>query len=259
LVQLEKPGSVTIAESLISDTEVWSEFMDAQRETLDAEGVAAFLRRKPDFLLAYPDLALSLRLPAEQRTNVSSLANYQLDVLREKNQQLTGRLHQLIQIAQDNELLMQRVHLLSLRLLKARNLAELVQQVAASLQEDFHTDLIQLILIDPPELDAHFTASASWLRAVPESMPELSLFAEVMKHSAPLCGRLKSEKLDFLFGARATDVASAVLMPMHPVALLAIGSNDANRFHPGMGTAFLEMMGEMIRTAIAVQTDRLHH
>jgi uncharacterized protein len=233
--------------------------MDAHRDSLDAEAVAAFLRRKPDFLLAYPDLALSLRLPAEQRTNVSSLANYQLDVLREKNQQLSGRLHQLIQIAQDNELLMQRVHLLSLRLLKARSLADLAQQVAASLQEDFHTDLMQLILIDPPDLDPHFTAGASWLRAVPESLPELSLFTDVMKHSSPLCGRLKPEKLEFLFGARAADVASAVLLPLHPVALLALGSNDANRFHPGMGTAFLQMMGELIRTAIAVQTDRLHH
>jgi uncharacterized protein len=232
---------------------------NSARDNLDPDSVAAFLRRKPDFLLAFPDLATSLRLPAEQRTNVSSLANYQLEVLREKNQQLSGRLNQLIQIAQDNELLMQRVHLLSLRLLKAKSLAQLVQQIAASLQEDFHTDLIQLILLDPPELDPHFTAQASWLRAVREDLPELALFSDVIKHRAPLCGRLKPEKLDFLFGARASEVASAVLMPLDPVALLAIGSNDANRFHPGMGTAFLEMMAELIRTAIAMQTERLNY
>jgi uncharacterized protein len=231
-------------------------------ESLDAETVAAFLRRRTDFLLQFPDLAASLQLPKETNSataNVASLASYQLDVLREKNQQMATRLHQLIQVAQDNELLIQRVHLLSLRLLKARSLTETVQQIAASLQEDFHTDLVQLVLIEPPESLDGFSALAPWLTSVSENAPSLQLFNDVMKHREPLCGRLKAEKLEFLFGARAKEVASAVLMPLDPVGLMAIGSSDANRFHPGMGTVFLTMMAELIRTAIAIQTDRLTH
>ena len=228
-------------------------------DAIDAEAVAAFLRRRSDFLLQFPDLAASLQLPKDETKNIASLASYQLDVLREKNQQLSTRLHQLIQVAQDNELLMQRVHLLGLRLLKARTLTETVQQIAASLQEDFHTDLIQLVLIDAPDSLAEFGASAPWLKPVAEADPGLVQFGEAMKHRVPLCGRLKPEKLEFLFGARAASVASAVLMPLDPVGLMAIGSADPNRFHPGMGTVFLDMMAELIRTALAVQTDRLAH
>lgn len=228
-------------------------------EALDAESVAAYLRRRSDFLLQFPDLAATLLPPKEEHQNIASLANYQLDVLREKNHQMAVRLHQLIQVAQDNELLIQRVHLLSLRLLKARSIIETVQQIAASLQEDFHTDLVQLVLIDAPESLDGFGALAPWLRCVAENTPELTLFSDVMKHREPLCGRLRQEKLDFLFGKRAFEVASAVLMPLEPVGLMAIGSTDPNRFHPGMGTVFLSMMAELIRTAIAMQTDRLSH
>jgi uncharacterized protein len=71
-----------------------------------------------------------------------------------------------------------------------------------------------------------------------------------------MCGRLKLEKLEFLFAERAEQVASAVVIPLNPVGLLAVGSSDPNRFHPGMGTVFLEQMAELIRTAIAVQIER---
>jgi uncharacterized protein YigA (DUF484 family) len=33
--------------------------------------------------------------------------------------------------------------------------------------------------------------------------------------------------------------------------LLALGSTDAARFHPGMGTAFLERIGELVAAASA--------
>jgi uncharacterized protein YigA (DUF484 family) len=35
------------------------------------------------------------------------------------------------------------------------------------------------------------------------------------------------------------------------LGLLAVGSNDVNRFHPGMSTEFLARMGELIADSIA--------
>jgi uncharacterized protein len=221
-------------------------------EALDAEAVAAYLRRKDDFLLQFPDLASSLKLPKEGKQNTASFASYQLDVLREKNTNLSTRLGGLIQVAQDNEVLAQRVHLLSLRLLRSKHLIETVNQIAASLQEDFHTDLLSLCLIDAPAL----SLQANWLKQVKEADPGLAEFAEMLRHQQAMCGRLKLEKLEFLFAERAEQVASAVVIPLNPVGLLAVGSSDPNRFHPGMGTVFLEQMAELIRTAIAVQIER---
>ena len=52
--------------------------------------VASFLRRHPDFLRDFPDLALALTLPRQQGPT-TSLAGYQLEVLRDKNRALNRR------------------------------------------------------------------------------------------------------------------------------------------------------------------------
>jgi hypothetical protein len=74
---------------------------------------------------------------------------------------------------------------------------------------------------------------------------------DVTTRSEPLCGRLQADKLDALFGARAADVKSAVLMPVPGRGLIAVGSTDANRFHPGMGTMFLKLIADAVGAALA--------
>jgi len=222
---------------------------------IDAAKIVEYLHAHPDFFEQHPELLTTLLMP-KQTQGTTSLAAYQLDVLREKNSQLLSKLSQLIQIAQENELLVQRVHLLSLRLIKARSLHETLQQIGASLQEDFHTDLLKLCFFDGPDLDAHRTALAqAWLLRAPESQA-IAAMGDASRHKQSLCGRLRPEILEFLFAERASEVASAVLLPLDPVGLLAIGSSDPNRFHPGMGTVVLEMIAELLRNALSVQLDR---
>jgi uncharacterized protein len=222
---------------------------------IDTAKVIEYMHANPGFFEAHPELLNALRLP-KQTQGTTSLAAYQLDVLREKNTQLLGKLSQLIQIAQDNELLVQRVHLLSLRLVKARSLHETLQQIGASLQEDFHTDLIKLCFFDGSDLDAHQAALAQpWLLRAPEAKA-IAALGDATRHKQAICGRLRPEILEFVFAERAGEAASAVLLPLEPVGLLAIGSSDPNRFHPGMGTVVLEMIAELLRNALAVQLDR---
>ncbi|MGN6520898.1 MAG: DUF484 family protein [Dokdonella sp.] len=216
------------------------------KDGLDAMDVASYLRRHPEFLREFPDIAMALVLPREQG-QAASLASYQLDVLRDKNRELNRRLHDLVEIAHENEALMVRVHTLTLALMRARSLAGTTSAVVAALTEDFHTDLVRLVLFrTDPELPA-----AEWLIVEPAGMSAFPVFSEFFKRAEPLCGRLQQDKLDALFAARADEVQSAVLLPIGSTGMLAIGSNDANRFHPGMGTVFLKLIGEAISTAIA--------
>jgi uncharacterized protein YigA (DUF484 family) len=76
-------------------------------------------------------------------------------------------------------------------------------------------------------------------------------FAEFLERNEPLCGRLQSDKLEALFGTHAESVKSAVLMPIDGLGMLAIGSYDGNRFHPGMGTMFLKLIAEAIAASVA--------
>ena len=81
---------------------------------------------------------------------------------------------------------------------------------------------------------------------------------EFFRNGEALCGRLQPEKLDFLFGKHADDVHSSALLALGereaPLGLLAIGSADANRFHPGMGTVFLKLIAETVAAEAGVRT-----
>ena len=216
------------------------------KDGLTAMEVASYLRRHTEFLKDFPDLALTLLVPREHGAT-TSLASYQLEILRDKNRDLNRRLHELIEIAAENEQLMVRVHTLTVGLMRERTLADTVRRIAAGLTEDFHTDLVRLVLFrDSAELPA-----ADWLIAQRDGARALPAFSEFLQRNEPLCGRLQPDKLDALFGAQAGDVRSAVLVPIDGIGMLAIGSHDANRFHPGMGTVFLKLIAEAAAAAVA--------
>jgi len=221
------------------------------KDGLSAMEVASYLRRHSDFLKEFPDLAMLLRLPREQGP-AASLASYQLEMMRDKNNELSRRLHDLVEIAHENETLMVRVHTLTLALMRARDLADTVTRVVASLTEDFHTDLVRMVLFhSDPQLPV-----ADWLLVEADGPAAMPAFAEFLKRGEPLCGRLLQDKLDVLFADKASTVQSAVLLPIGDLGMLAIGSLDANRFHPGMGTVFLRQIAELIETALIASAAR---
>ena len=217
---------------------------DAQ-EKLGAHEVAAWLRRHPTFLKQFPDLAMTLVVPRDEGPT-ASLASYQLEVLRDKNRELSKRLGDLFANAQDNERLAVRTHQLTLSLLKQGNAADTLRAIAASLAEDFNGDLVRLVVFDPVD----GLEDAEWLQVLAEGSSQLNSFRDCLKDGEPICGRLQPEKNALLYGARADEVQSSALLPLPGLGLVAVGSRDGNRFYPGMGTLFLRMMGEALVAAL---------
>jgi uncharacterized protein len=219
--------------------------MNDTTEKLGAHEVAAWLRRHPKFLQQFPDLAISMVVPREDGP-AASLASYQLDVLRDKNRELSRRLHELFANAQENERLAVRTHQLTLGLMRQHNAADTLRAMAASLAEDFQGDLVRIVLFDHVEgLD-----DVDWLQFLPSDDARLASFRDALAEGEPICGRLHPDKNALLYGMRAEDVQSSALLPLPGVGLLAVGSIDPNRFFPGMGTLFLRMMGEAMATAL---------
>ncbi len=215
------------------------------QEKLGAHEIATWLRRHPTFLQQFPDLALTLVVPREQGS-AASLASYQLEILRDKNRELTRRLHELFGNAQENERLAVRTHQLTLALMKQNSGADTARAMAATLAEDFNGDLVRMVLFKP----VANLGDTDWLQTLAEDDARLAPFRDCLKDGEPICGRLQPEKNALLYGMRAEDVASSALLPLPGLGLLAVGSRDANRFFPGMGTLFLRMMGEAFETAM---------
>jgi len=219
--------------------------MSDTTEKLGAHEVATWLRRHPNFLQQFPDLALSLVVPREEGP-AASLASYQLEVLRDKNRELARRLQDLFANAEDNERLSVRTHQLTLALMRQTNAADTVRAMAASLAEDFNGDLVRLVLLQPVAgLD-----EADWWQQFDAEDARLQPFRDCLADGEPLCGRLQPEKHALLYGLRAEEAQSTALLALPGIGLIAVGSRDPNRFFPGMGTMFLRMMGESLATAL---------
>jgi len=214
-------------------------------EKLGAHEVAAWLRRHPQFLKQFPDLALSLVVPRDEGP-AASLASYQLEVLRDKNRELARRLQELFGNAQENERLAVRTHQFTLALMKQGNAADTLRALAATLAEDFNGDLVRIVAFEA----VAGLEQAEWLQHIPANDARLQPFRDCIAEGEPLCGRLQPEKHALLYGARAEEVQSTALLPVAGIGLVAVGSHDANRFFPGMGTLFLRMMGEAVGVAL---------
>lgn len=222
----------------------------APARATDAEAVAAYLRAHADFLVDYPDLATHLTPPRTQGS-VASLGAWREQQLRTRNAELEHRLAEMTANAAANERLMERVHTLTVALLRAGTLEVAMRTVIARLNEDFHTEQVRLLLFGAyPELPP-----SEWLQQVGGGAFELPLLAELLQRAEPFTGRLAPDKLACLFGDAGADVHSAAVVPLGDAGVLAIGSRDADRFQPGMGTVFLHMIATTLTAALARARD----
>jgi len=124
------------------------------------------------------------------------------------------------------------------------------RSVVAKLTADFHTDQVRLVLFasEPP------LPRADWLIQVagPDALPE---FSDFLHQNEPVSGRLSTERLERLFGSAAAETRSVAMMRLGDAGMLAIGSNDPDRFQPGMGNLFLKMIAATITAALARSRD----
>ena len=171
-----------------------------------------------------------------------------------RTDQLKRKLMDLVHVARDNNRLNERMHQLTLGLINTNTLVALLDTLREHLQGEFKADTVTLRLAGIPEAQARECG----VDVYDPAGPELVHFDTFLKSSRPQCGRFKTEQLQYLFGDQAEAIESVALVPMGHKStngLLAIGSQDASRFHPGMGTLFLTHLGELIGLLLAQYLD----
>lgn len=213
------------------------------------EVVAAFLRNNPDFLKEYPDVLEVLSL-SHRSGAASSLIERQVQQLRTQNHELTRQLNRLVHVASENEQLMSRLHHLTLDLLAMDQPAAFFKHLAQRLKEDFNAEIVRVVLFDG-DLAAMAGNQVLWAHRDDE---KTKMFHSQLVLGQTICGRLNDNKLSFLFEAKAQWVKSSALVPIGQsgeYGLLAIGSSDAARFYPGMGTWFLDHLADVIASSLS--------
>ena len=219
-----------------------SEEKESVAEELSEREVAEFLHDHPDFFSRHEELLIKMTLPHPQNGQAISLVERQVGVMREQKQLLRDQLHQLTLAARTNEQLMGRFQQLILSLIDSDDLNDAVTYISDALREDFHADAVELLLFDCEGQEN--SVSSADIRLKP--------FAGILHERRTVCGHLRSEQLELLFGGASKDIASSVVIPLCEessdtcLGMLGIGSIDANRYHPQMGTMFVNHLGSVM-------------
>ena len=217
----------------------------------EEESIAAYLQHNPEFFERHQTLLARLRLPHVRGGSTISLVERQIEVLREKHAALEGKLADLVRVARGNDAIADKLHRFTRRLLGSRTREDAITAIEASLREDFDARHAVLVLIGG-QADS---TPQRFLRTIRTDDANLKSFETLFASGKPRCGQTRDSQREFLFGADANDIGSIALVPLGEkgsVGLLAIGSTDRDRFHPGMSTEFLARMGELIADALSL-------
>lgn len=220
-------------------------------EEISERAVHDYLQDNPDFFERHGTLLTSLRLPHISGGTVS-LVERQVSVLRQKDLKLERKLKELIDVARVNDALAGKIHQLTLQLLSAASLSETLRFVEESLRTSFGADQSILVMFGDPDSYKDIEVGRFFL-CVKRDDASLKPFEMFLQGSGPRCGQIRDAQRNFLFGTETDEIGSAALIPLgkkSKFGFLAIGSVDANRFHPGMSIDFLTRLGELVAEAL---------
>ncbi|BCL76367.1 hypothetical protein JHS3_21030 [Jeongeupia sp. HS-3] len=206
--------------------------------------IVAWLQDNPAFFDEFADEIAQIYVPHHHHGQAVSLAERQLVTLRDRTRVLESRMGALLQFGEENDITSERLHRLTLSLLRANRLDEAITAANASLIDDFGLSGVVLRLWD---LDADV------------DLPELAPAGETVTRLAeqlvsPYCGPYLADDVRAWFGDNAGSLTSFGLFALRahgrPIGVMALASTDADRFYPEMGTLYLSRLAELVAAAI---------
>jgi len=212
----------------------------------DAVEVARYLQANPDFFDQHAELLAHMYVPHPLGGRAISLTERQMLTLRDKNKQVKAKMADLFQFGEANDAISEKVHRLAVGLIATETFQSVIHLINFHLRDDFSVPHVALRLWDKP---GHVEDLPEFA-AVSE---ELQAFAETL--ARPYCGSTSGFGTSSWFGEHADRIRSQALIALRngggTIGMIALGSEDPQRFYADMGTLYLERLGEMVSAALA--------
>lgn len=220
--------------------------MNKPQTDLTEQDILSWFKANRNVWQDMPELRAVIENP-EQGVNgvgATSLADFQLQRLRQENAKLQTQLRSLLSVAQTNEQLMRRLHTMGLEWASITSLDEFIERFKNRLQSEFGADAVCLHLTSIPRcLSEHEDVVALDMQALE--------WLDGRQTKQAQCGRFTKVKLSQLFPAAEPKIQSAAVVALNPGGWLAIGSGDESKFQADMGALFLELLAKTISHRLA--------
>ena len=206
------------------------------------EEVATYLQAHPEFFEIYADMLAQIELRHPHDGRAIPISERQLVQLRERTRVLETKLRELVSFGEENDAISERLHNVTLALIRAGSLEDAVQGLYMNVREIFEIPHVALRLWNAD------------IRELPEFevvSKETQVFADSL--SAPYCSHKAMFDSLSWFGESGGELRSFAYVQLSESGmsgLLALASEDAKRFYPEMGTLYLQRLGELSAASI---------
>ncbi len=210
-------------------------------DIISHDQVAQFLKDNPDFFSLHGDLLTQISVPHPYSGQAISIGERQVMVLRDRAQGLEGKLKEFIQFAEENDAIGEKMHRLSLGLMRGKTLSSTLETLYLALGEDFAIPHVAIRFwgVGAQALDEYAAVSE-----------DIKVLSAGLAH--PLCGAEAPMEVRGWFGESGSHLRSFALTPLKDSGvegLLVLASEDPQRFYPEMGTLYLNWLGELAAAA----------
>ncbi|MDQ1315897.1 MAG: uncharacterized protein QG662_2006 [Pseudomonadota bacterium] len=218
---------------------------------MQPEQIAEFLTRHPNFFNDFPTLLAELHIPHPHGTHAVSMSERQLIAMRDKVQMLESKLAELIQFGEENDGISEKLHAMTLALLSVRTPQEIVAALTIHLREGFAV---------PHHALRAWNLAAGSVPGLGDPVTQ-AVRDSVAAMTQPACGALAVDDARNWFGEISPHLRAFACIPLRPapaaapVGLLVLASEEAKRFYPGMGTLYLERLGQLVGAALTRMRD----
>ena len=207
------------------------------------EAVTIYLKQHPEFFEQHADFLSTIFIPHPHGGRAISISERQVLALREKGKQLEGKLRELIEFGEENDAIGEKLHRLTLALVAARDVEGVIEALYFNLREDFAVP---------------HTVMRLWPEGAHPPLPEFDAVSGEAREFAeslviPYCSARAMVDTAAWFGeeaARLRSFAYVALRHSQAFGLLALASEDPQRFYPEMGTLYLKRLGEVATAAL---------
>ena len=213
---------------------------------MKSDEIAQYLQDHPQFFEEHAELMSHMVIPHPHGGRTISITERQMLSLRDKNKQLEVKMNELLQFGEENDSISEKMHRLGVAMIAAASFQSVLHTLNFHLRDDFSIPHVALRLWNRPD-------NADELPEFTEVSAELQAFAETL--GQPYCGSTSGFETSSWFGEASKQVRSQALIAMRngggTIGMVALGREDAQRFYAGMGTLYLERLGEMASAALA--------
>ncbi len=212
---------------------------------MNSDDVAAYLLAHPEFFEAHAEMMAQIHIPHPHGGRTIPISERQILTLRDKSKQLEAKLREIIQFGEENDALGEKMHKITLALMRARDAATALQTATQHLREDFGVPHVAIRL---------WRGAGADLPAFAPASEATRQFAAGL--TAPSCSTAAAVDAASLFGDAASLLGSYAYIPLRDgeaFGLLALASEDSRRYYPEMGTLYLSRLGEIISSALAAR------